>query len=595
MKCPRCQHESPPPAKFCPECGTPLLGADATQQSYADLKRDIGRLTGELEGLRRSLGEAFEQQAAASEILRVIRSSPTDVQPVFDAIVASSVRLCAAKFGVLFRFDGDMLSFVAHHNLDPAALRAYQSMWPRRPELTQLTGTAILERRVLHVHDVESESRYTLAASWRDVVPIRTCVVVPILRSGEPIGVIALYRDEVAPFSDRQIDLVKTFADQAVIAIENVRLFTELQQKNRALTEALDQQTATSEILGVISGSPTDVLPVFDAIGDSAVRLTGAHFGAVMLFDGEALSLAAVRPVGLTFEQEFRDTFPARGDALEPVNSLIRTGGIRHIADIETEDAVPEASRRRARLIGYRGLLQVPMLKDGRVIGVLGVSRREPGRFSDAEIALLQTFADQAVIAIENVRLFKELEARNRDLTATSEILQVIARSPTDLQPVFDTIARNARRLCGADSGGVVRLEGTRLHSEALDNTTAEIADAMRQAFPTPVDHGTASGRAILTKRQILIPDVLDDPDYEFGGLKRAGLRSVLCVPMLRHGAAIGCIVVHTWATPRPFTDAQIDLLQTFADQAVIAIENVRLFRELQARNRDLTATSGIL
>src|SRR5215831_3877287 len=169
--------------------------------------------------------------------LRVISSSPTDVQPVFDAIVANSVRLCSAKFGAVFRFDGDVLSFVAHHNLDPAALQAYQSMWPRRPEPNQLTGTTILERRVLHVHDVESQPRYTLASSWRDVIPIRTCVGVPILQGGEPIGVIALYRDEVAPFSDRQIDLVRTFADQAVIAIENVRLFTELQEKNRALTQ----------------------------------------------------------------------------------------------------------------------------------------------------------------------------------------------------------------------------------------------------------------------------------------------------------------------------------------------------------------------
>src|SRR5262245_39269328 len=556
MKCPRCQHESPPPAKFCPECGTPLLGADATQQSYADLKRDIGRLTGELEGLRRSLGEAFEQQAAASEILRVIRSSPTDVQPVFDAIVASSVRLCAAKFGVLFRFDGDMLSFVAHHNLDPAALRAYQSMWPRRPELTQLTGTAILERRVLHVHDVESESRYTLAASWRDVVPIRTCVVVPILRSGEPIGVIALYRDEVAPFSDRQIDLVKTFADQAVIAIENVRLFTELQQKNRALTEALDQQTATSEILGVISGSPTDVLPVFDAIGDSAVRLTGAHFGAVMLFDGEALSLAAVRPVGLTFEQEFRDTFPARGDALEPVNSLIRTGGIRHIADIETEDAVPEASRRRARLIGYRGLLQVPMLKDGRVIGVLGVSRREPGRFSDAEIALLQTFADQAVIAIENVRLFKELEARNRDLidaleqqTATSEILRIISSSPSDVQPVFDTIADSAMRLFRAWSALVFRYDGELLSLAAARGGLPGSSESLMARFRTPQrpDEDTNYGRTVLTRAVQHIVDVEADASWNARLRQSAserGFRSVVWVPILRGSEVVGAIGV---------------------------------------------------
>jgi signal transduction histidine kinase len=237
----------------------------------------------------------------------------------------------------------------------------------------------------------------------------------------------------------------------------------------------------------------------------------------------------------------------------------------------------------------------VPLLRHGEAVGTIAVTRREPGGFNDDEIALLKTFADQAVIAIENVRLFTELEGRNRDLTesleqqtATSEILRVISQSPTDVQPVFDTIAKNARRLCNGDSASVLRLDGTLIHLETVDNAGEEGAEALRGAYPSPVSRSSATGRAILTGRAVHIPDVLDDHEYEFAP-KRAGLRSVLCVPMLRRGTAIGAIVVHTWATPRPFSSKQIELLQTFADQAVIAIENARLFMELQARTSELT------
>jgi signal transduction histidine kinase len=369
------------------------------------------------EALKRE-AEALEQQTATSEILGVISRSPTDIQPVFDTIVRSSVKLCGATYGLVFRFDGDVVSLVAHHNVDQGALDAYQSMWPRRPETNQLVGSTILQERVLHVHDVAAESRYTLAAANKQALGIRTFVGVPMLRDGKPIGVIGLYRDEIAPFSDRQIGLVKTFASQAVIAIENVRLFTEREARNRDLTEALEQQTATSEILRVISSSPTDV------------------------------------------------------------------------------------------------------------------------------------------------------------------------------QPVFSAIAKNARRLCKSDSASVLRLDGTLIHLETVDNASEEGTEALRRAYPSPVNQRSAGGRAILTGRAVHIPDVLEDPDYEFAGLQGAGIRSLVSVPMLRHGTAIGAIVVHTWATPRPFSSKQIELLQTFADQAVIAIENVRLFREIADKSAQLEAAS---
>ena len=276
----------------------------------------------------------------------------------------------------------------------------------------------------------------------------------------------------------------------------------------------------------------------------------------------------------------------------------IRDRAIAHIPDVlaDEEYRIQEA----AVAGGFRAVLAVPMLREGRAIGSVGIGRSEPGEFSERQINLLRTFADQAMIAIENVRLFTELEERNRDLTesleqqtATSEILRVISSSPTDVQPVFETIAKNARRLCKGDSASVLILDDTHLRLETVDNASEEGAEALRAAYPSPVSHRSAGGRAVLTGRAVHIPDVLEDPDYEFAGLQGAGLRSMLSVPMLRHGTAIGAIVVHTWGTPRPFSSKQMELLQTFADQAVIAIENARLFKELQARTSELDPLGG--
>ena len=223
------------------------------------------------------------------------------------------------------------------------------------------------------------------------------------------------------------------------------------------------------------------------------------------------------------------------------------------------------------------------MMRDGEPIGAVNVTRREAMPFTATQIALLETFADQAVIAIENVRLFRELEARNRDLTetleqqtATGEILRVISSSPTDVQPVFDTIAESARRLCASESASVFTYDGEMIQLDALDNASPAQADALRRAYPAPANRGHATGRAILTGRPIHIPDLSVDDEYTMGPLRdAAGLRSLLSVPMLRDGVAIGAITLQRWGTPRPFSDTQIALLQTFADQAVIAIENV--------------------
>jgi two-component system, NtrC family, sensor kinase len=595
MKCPRCQHENRPTAKFCENCTTPLSEAGPPTGSYAHLKNEV-------ETLRRALSEALEQQTATSEILRVISQSPTDLRPVFDAIVASSVRLCAAKFGAMFRFDGDVLSFVAHHNLDSAALKAYQSIWPRRPEPNQLTGTTILERRVLHVHDVEAEPRYTLAASWRNVIPIRTCLGVPILQSGEPIGVIALYRDEVAPFRDRQIDLVKAFADQAVIAIENARLLSELQASNRELTTALDTQTATSDILRVISSSRTDVQPVFDAIVASAVRLLRGYSGALSRIMGDQIVLAALTSTDDAGDAAMRAIFPQSLQSEWATAQAIRARAPLNIADYPADPRLPETARATASARGYRSLVVVPMLRHDEAVGTIAVTRRDPGGFNDDEIALLQTFADQAMIAIENARLLNELHKRNRDLnvaleqqTATSEILRVISSSPTDVQPVFDAIAQRAMTLCEAQQGAVLKFDGELIHIVAVAHMLPGWAEIVHRAFPRRPGPGSASARAIMTRTVVHIPDVLTERAYELReGAVRVGIRAVLSVPMVREGQVVGTITLDR-TEPVPFSDNQIALLQTFADQAVIAIENVRLFKELEARTADLTRSVGEL
>ncbi|PYR44761.1 MAG: hypothetical protein DMF89_26960 [Acidobacteria bacterium] len=572
--------------------------------------------------LEKALNSSLEQQSATAEILRVISSSPTDAQPVFATILARATRLCEASFGALFRVEGDSLLVAAHHKLSSQEIAALEQVYPQPLDGGAIPARAVLERSVIHVHDVASYPTNPLRDLQRQV-GFRTTLQVPMLKDGEVIGVLSLWRRTVSPFSAQHVELLKTFADQAVIAIENVRLFNELQDRNRSLTEAhaqvteaLEQQTATAEILGVISSSPTDPRPVFDAIADSAVRLTGAHFGAVMLFDGQTVDLATLRPPGLPLEREFRSTFPLRGEDLRPLEPVVIGGAIRHVADMQ-DPSVPELSRLRAQLAGYRGLLQIPMITGDRVLGVLGVARREPGRFTDSQIALLQTFADQAVIAIENVRLFTELQQKNEALTqahaqvseslkqqtATGEILKVISGSPTDVQPVFNTIVRSAVRLCNGFFGNVLRYDGHVVSMAADHHFRGAGLEVLRRLYPGPLVPDSLSGRALLSRAVVHVHDVANDPQLPAGAAlaRAAGFRTAISVPMLREGEPIGTINVAR-AEVQPFSQTEIDLLKTFADQAVIAIENVRLFKELEGRNRDLTvaldqqtATSEIL
>ena len=579
---PKAKRAKPARAKAKPE----LAAARRALRNEASRRRD----------LEKRLAESLQQQTATSQILDVISSSPTDVEPVFRTILASTNRLCEASFSILFLWDGEALTTAATENVSPRFAEFLRTARARPHARQSPVALAALERRVVHVADILADSRFTPAnVPSHSIEGARSILSVPMLRDGQLFGVLNTWRLQPAAFTDKQIDLLKTFADQAVIAIENVRLFKELEARNRNLTESLEQQTATAEILRVISSSPTDVQPVFDTIVRSALRLCNGTTSAVFRVEGgmlhhsanyggspEALAAARARyprPVG-------RDSVPA-------LAVLARSE--YEVPDTEDSSAI-KMSRDTGRILGIRGLLAVPMLHDGQAVGAIVVTRREPGGFTAPERSLLKTFADQAVIAIENVRLFTELQQKNAQIsealeqqTATAEVLRVISRSQTDVQPVFDTIVRSAVRLCNGLLGALFRFDGEQIHHVAQHNNTPEALEAAHRVYPAPLSRALLPARAILERAVVHIPDVAFDPEFQHQALSRAvGFRSGLYVPMLREGAPIGVIVVNR-AEAGPFSEGEIELLKTFADQAVIAVENVRLFTELQARTGELT------
>jgi GAF domain-containing protein/anti-sigma regulatory factor (Ser/Thr protein kinase) len=522
------------------------------------------------------LKESLEQQTATSEILGVIASSPTDIQPVLDTIAANAARLCEATDVLIDRVDGDLLRRVAIHGPIPPGRRLGET---RPLSRLSILGKTILDRKAIHIHDVfapEVQAEFPETGA----VGYRTGLSTPLLREGVPIGLLNIRRREVRPFTDRQIKLLETFAAQAVIAIENVRLFKELQERNAELREALEHQTATSEVLSIISRSPTDVQPVLDAIVESAARVCGIDDVVLRLREGNAmLQRAHFGPIPLSGVEISID---------DPRHLWMREHGTLHVPDIRAQNISPQLGIAGDR---WRTYLAAPLHLHGELIGTLGARRIDVRPFTASQIKLLETFADQAVIAIENVRLFNELKESLEQQTATSEILGVIASSPTDIQPVLDIVAKTAARLCDAIDGVIGLPEGDKLRIVAKYG-------AIPSPDTVPLTRGFPAGRVVLDRQTIHIHDILAEVETEYPDARipqqLTGTRTVLNTPLLREGVAIGYIAVRRTEV-RPFTDKQIALLKTFADQAVIAIENVRLFQELETRTRELAKSVGEL
>src|SRR5258705_112375 len=462
-------------------------------------------LLARVEALEKALADSLEQQTATSEILRVISSSPTDAQLVFDTIVRSAVKLCDGLFSALCQFDGELLHQVAQHNYTPAALEEVHRVYPVRPSRGLGTTRAILERAVVHIPDIELDPEFQYQALSR-AIGFRSGLFVPMLREGIPLGVIVVARAEPGTFSGNEIELLKTFADQAVIAIENVRVFKELETKNRDLTESLAQQTATGEILEVIAHSPTDIRPVLDTVAESAASLCEASDVAIFRLEGDRLRVAAHHGQ-IPLQPASYATISLHGTV--PGRSVLEARTI-HVTDLQEEAAEFHEGSEAARRFGFRTSLTVPLIRQGAAVGTITLRRTEARRFSERQVELLQTFADQAVIAIENVRLFTELEEKNRALTqahaqvtealeqqtATAEILRVISSSPIDVQPVFDTIVRNAVRLCDGLFCSLLQFDGELIYNVAQHNYTPEALEEVHRIYPTRPTRALPSDRA---------------------------------------------------------------------------------------------------
>ena len=533
-----------------------------------ELKRQLQSAAAENARLR-------DRQSASAEILRAIATFPSDARPVFEAIASSSKRMLGGFSATVLQFIGDELHLVAYTPTSPEADEGLKASFPRRIEDFP-TFALVRDGETIQFPDSEADDVPQLNRELARLRGFRSVLFMPLMNRGTPVGMISVTRAEPGAFAPDLVQLLQTFADQAVIAIENARLFNETK-------ETLERQTATADILKVMAASPSDVQPVFDAIAANANRLIGGFSTAVLRYIDGAAHLAAFTPGDPAGDRVLQASFPVPF-AQFPAYQLVADGTAVQLPDTELEPAARDIARAR----GFRSMLFAPLVSEGEAIGVIIATRRSTGAFGEHHVRLLQTFADQAVIAIKNVSLFNATREALERQTATAEVLKVISRSAFDLQAVLDTLVESAARLCEADMAAITRRSGEVYYRVGSYGFPREFADYVKD-IPVKPERRTITGRTLLEGHIVHVHDVLADPEYHFEGQQLSGNpRTFLGVPLLREGMPIGALTL-TRSIVRPFSDSQIGLLSTFADQAVIAIENARLFDEVQARTRELS------